>query len=45
MMSKPILTSVISNGVWIPAIETQFPIGINEMDVIAKITAIIGAAM
>ena len=39
------LTSVICSGVCTPAIVTQLPIGITEIEVSAKITLSIGAAM
>ena len=39
------LTSTISSGVWIPNTVIQLPTGISEIDVSAKINAIIGAAM
>src|SRR5208282_3780398 len=44
-ISNPILTSVISSGVWIPKTVIQLPMGMTEIEVSAKINAIIGAAM
>ena len=38
-------TSTISSGVWIPNTVIQLPTGMSEIEVSAKINAIIGAAM
>src|SRR5207248_3164838 len=44
-ISSPMFTSVIWSGVYIFPMLTQLPNGITAIDVTAKITAIMGAAM